>query len=229
VWGFDTSSASPDQDLEFEHGSSWELGVRAITGEGWSGSLALWQTDFDDVAFFGPTNVYENIGDIRSEGVDLVVEYDLAALSGALEGLSFTGSLTLQDSEIVDAANPANDGNETPYAWEEKAAWSLQYTTEERWRFALGGVYVGESFSDDANTKAGNANGNLGLNPSRTVWDAQISREVELGEKAHLRFAIGATNVLDEEWFVHSRGGFFGPGLVAGPPRQLYFGLSLGF
>lgn len=66
-----------------------------------------------------------------------------------------------------------------------------------------------------------------GAQPSRTLWDAQISREGRLGERAHARIAFGATNVFDEDWEVHSRGGFFGGGKVAGPPRQIYMSLQL--
>jgi len=227
VWGLDTSLADPAQSLDFESGSSWEVGLRAETEFGLSGSVAAWRVDFDDVLFFDNAGLYENVGDIRSDGVDLVAGYDFGAWGDSLRGLSIQGSLTWQDSELIDAADPAFDGNETPYAWGQKAAWRLQYETESRWSFALGGVYVGDSYSDDANTVAENANGNLGRNPSRTVWDAQVSRELPIGSRAQGRFSVGATNVFDEEWAVHSRGGFFGGGKVAGPPRQLYFGLQL--
>lgn len=228
VWGLDTTVADPSQDLDFESGQSWELGVRAQTDVGLSGSVAAWQVDFDDVAFFGTTGLYENIGDIRADGVDLVLGYDLSAAARALSGLSIQGSITWQDSELQNASNPAFDGNETPYAWESKAAWSVQYLTESMWRLVLGGTYVGESFSDEANTVAENANGNIGLNSSRTIWDAQVGKDFKLGSKASGRFTFGATNVFDEEWSVHSRGGFFGGGKVAGPPRQLYVSLQLG-
>ncbi len=41
-------------------------------------------------------------------------------------------------------------------------------------------------------------------------------------EAAGVTLACGATNLFDTEWEVHSRGGFFGGGLVAGAPRQVY-------
>lgn len=227
AFGLDTSIANPAQSLEFEEGSSFEVGLRGESESGLSGSVAAWRVDFDNALFFGVSGLYENIGNISSDGVDLTLAYDFGAASDALSGLSLQGSITWQDSQLRDAADPQFDGNETPYAWEQKAAWSLQYQTASGWRMALGGVHVGESFSDDANTVAENANGNLGLNPARTVWDAQLSRELRIGEKALGRFMIGATNVFDEEWFVHSRGGFFGGGKVAGPPRQAYFGLQV--
>jgi Fe(3+) dicitrate transport protein len=228
AFGLDTSVTDPDQDLDFEQGQSWELGLRADTDAGFSGSLAAFEVDFDDVLFFNSAGLYENLGSIETRGVDVVLGDDLGASASTLAGLSVQGSLTFQEAEIVGAIDPANDGNEVPYAWEQKAAWSVQYESEERWRFALGGTHVGESYADEANTELEDANGTLGLNPSRTVWDAQIGREGAWGERAHVRFALGATNVFDDEWFVHSRGGFFGGGKVAGPPRQLYVSLQVG-
>lgn len=226
VWGLDTTLANPQQSLDFESGASGEVGFRAASSWGLSGSLAAWRVDFDDALFFDLNGVYENIGDLRSEGVDLTLDLACGKFADALDGLSLQGSVTWQDSRLQNTSNPAFNGNETPYAWEEKAAWSAQYRVGG-WSFALGGVHVGDSFSDDANTVAENANGNLGLNPSRTIWDGQISRELGLGQLAVGRFTIGATNLFDREWAVHSRGGFFGGGKVAGPPRQAYVGLQL--
>lgn len=228
VWGLDTSLANPSQNLDFESGQSFEVGLRADAECGVSGSVALWQVDFEDVGFFDTNGLYGNVGDIHADGVDLVLGYDFAGLAQVLDGFSVQGSVTWQDSELRKASNPVFIGNETPYAWETKAAWNLQYATENDWRFVLGGSYVGESFSDEANTVAENANGNLGLNESRTVWDAQVSHGFRLGQRAAGRLSIGGTNIFDEDWSVHSRGGFFGGGKVAGPPRQLYFGIQLG-
>jgi outer membrane receptor for Fe3+-dicitrate len=96
------------------------------------------------------------------------------------------------------------------------------------WYAAIGGTYVGESFADEANTALENADGNLGLNPSATLWDARIAKQHVLWNgRARIEGAVGATNLFDTDWHVHSRGGFFGGGKVAGPPRQIYASLDL--
>ena len=87
---------------------------------------------------------------------------------------------------------------------------------------------MGDSFSDEANTTSENPNGNLGRNPGRTLWDTQVEKSWSR-DHGRFRLAFGATNVLDEDWFVHSRGGFFGGGKVAGPPRQLYARIGASF
>ncbi len=224
VWGYDLNAGAPAQDVDFERGDSFELGTRVRAGGGVEASVAAWHTDFDDVGVFY-TGVYENIGRIVAEGVDLGLSWDAGESHEALDGFSARISCTLQDSELREGPDR---GNETPYAWDTKMAWSFQYLTESAWRFSLGGVYVGDSYSDEANTSIDSPDGTLGVNPSRTTWDAQIEKRWPLG-RGVISLAFGATNVFDQDWYVHSRGGFFGGGKVAGPPRQTYFRIGASF
>jgi Fe(3+) dicitrate transport protein len=225
VWGFELVPNPADQAIDFEVGESYELGTRALGPSGLSGSLAWWHTDFDNVGVFD-TGVYENIGRILADGIDVELEWEAGQSWDALSGFSLRGAYTWQDSELAEGPF---EGNQTPYAWEDKASWSLQYLTPALWRTSLGGVFVGESFSDEANTVPENSDGNIGLNASRTIWDAQVEKTWKTSGASRISLAFGATNVFDEDWFVHSRGGFFGGGKVAGPPRQLYVRLSASF
>jgi Fe(3+) dicitrate transport protein len=217
IWGYDLSAVAASQDVGFERGDSLELGTRVLGPGGTEASVTAWRTDFDDVGVFY-TGAYENIGRIVSEGVDIGLAWEVGEAVDELSGLSVRGSWTIQDSELREGPNA---GNESPYAWENKAAWSFLYETECDWRFALGGVFVDESSSDEANTAVSSADGTLGVNPSRTIWDAQVEKQWDLGEGV-LSLALGATNLFDQEWDVHSRGGYFGGGKVSGPPRQAY-------
>ncbi len=217
VWGYSWANGSADA-LKFERGRSYEVGARYRDGDGWSASAAAWRADFDDFGVFY-TGFYENLGAIRAQGVDLALAFDASRWSRALRGWGIDLALTVQDSELQ--AGP-NAGNETPYAWSEKAAWRMFWQPAEQLEWSLGGVYVGPSFSDEANTVAENADGNLGRNSGWTLWDTRLAKDFWLTERATLTVAVGATNLLDSEWEVHSRGGFFGGGLVAGAPRQAY-------
>jgi Fe(3+) dicitrate transport protein len=221
VWGFLFTGAP--QEIDFEMGESYELGTRLRAWHGLGGSVAAWRVDFDNVGTFD-TGFYATLGRIVSNGIAVVAEWDAGPTVSSLEGLTAYASWTHQDSELRSGPNA---GNETPYAWKDKLAWGVAYETRCRVRFSLGGTYVGPSFSDAANTSAENPDGNLGRNPAATVWDAQVSRTFQVKEKGVLDVALGVTNLFDEEWFVHSRGGFFGGGKVAGPPRQFYASLSL--
>lgn len=223
VWGFDFTGAA--QDLDFETGTSYEAGVRWRGIRGFSGSLAAWRIDVDDLGVFY-SGIYENLGRIVAVGADLVLDWDAGEVFEGLRGLRLSFSWTVQDSELREGPNA---GNQTPYAWKSKGAWNVSYETPDAWIFTLGGTFVGSSFSDEANTETENANGNLGRNSSVILWDARIGKRFLLGSKGEVELAVGATNLFDTDWEVHSRGGFFGPGLVAGPPRQLYASAFVSF
>jgi Fe(3+) dicitrate transport protein len=220
VFGF--GSVRPGDDLDFEESTISEIGVRYGTRFGLSGSVTGWRTEYDDFHLFTNEGYFENLGRIVAVGVDMEATLDLGSAWRPLEGLVFSGSLTLQDSEL---RSGPEQGNDVPYAWSEKAAALVRYS-RGGWVGTLGGTFVSESFSDSDNTREESADGQLGINPSRTVWDLRVGKTVGIGRTGLLEVAVGATNLTDKEWFVHSRGGFFGGGKVAGPPRQAYLGLN---
>jgi Fe(3+) dicitrate transport protein len=215
VWGFDF--AGNDQDLEFEKGRNGEVGVRVETASGLTGSVAAWRTRFDDVGVYY-SGFYENLGRIDAQGTDLVLRWDAGKAVEDLEGLELHGSWTRQDSTLEEGPF---EGNDTPYAWKHKAVAGVRFRTGG-WILGLDGTYVGRTFSDEPNTVAENATGNIGRNRSVTTWDASLGRRFELGKSAEAVLTLGVTNLLDVERYVHSRGGFFGGGRVAYGPRQVF-------
>jgi Fe(3+) dicitrate transport protein len=215
VWGFDF--AGNPQDLDFEKGSNGEVGVRVIRKWGLTGSLAAWWTRFDDVGVYY-SGFYENLGRIDAEGTDLALRWEAGDVLERLEGLEFHGSWTHQQSTLEEGPFA---GNDTPYAWHDKAVFGVR-VRRSGWTFGLDGTYVGPTYSDEANTRAENATGNLGRNRSVLTWDSTLGRRFEVGETSTVALTLGVTNLLDEERYVHSRGGFFGGGRVAYGPRQAF-------
>jgi outer membrane receptor for Fe3+-dicitrate len=220
AWGY--AFAVENEDLDFELGRSAEIGTRVRGVAGFSGSLTLWRVEYDDFGVFY-TGFYENLGNIESIGTDLALAWDAAELLPDLAGFSLSGSITFQDAEIESGPN---EGNDVPYAWDRKAAWRARYEWRG-WAASLGGVHVGEAFSDDANTREPSDDGTLGLNDGWTLWDTQLSKSLPVSDHGKLDVAVGVTNLFDTDWEVHSRGGFFGGGLVAGGPRQAYVTMGL--
>jgi Fe(3+) dicitrate transport protein len=220
VWGY--GSVPPtDEQLELEMGNSYEVGVRARAIQGVSGQVTLWRVDFDNFGVFY-TGFYENLGRIVTNGIDVEASWELGETWASLRGLVLGGSVTFQDAELRSGPNDATRsptrGNPRPPG--------TRYT-RGGWAFFLGGTLRGGVLLDDANTATENPDGNLGINPSRIVWDARVSRRFDLGPSSTVEVAAGATNLFDKEWYVHSRGGFFGGGLVAGPPLQGYVSVDL--
>jgi Fe(3+) dicitrate transport protein len=218
VWGYGDVPAGGS--LEFERGDVGEAGIRWIDFHNLSGAVTAWRTDYDNFGVYY-TGSYENLGRILAYGVDVELEWRIPGV----EGLSLFGSATFQNSELKSGPD---SGNDTPYAWDAKAAWRIRYE-RSGWRASVGGTYVGDSFSDSANTSTSSADGTLGINPSRVLWDAQVAKRWELGGNGYLDVAVGATNLFDKDWYVHSRGGFFGGGKVAGAPLQTYASVEILF
>ncbi len=221
VWGYGAAAAA-GHGLVFEKGRAAEVGTRARGLAGLASAVTFWRNEYDDFGVFYDGS-YNNLGEIGAQGVDFELEWEAGRVWDALEGLSVFGSLTLQDSKL--RSGPSK-GNDVPYAWGQKAAWRFRYA-RLGWTATAGGTYVSESFSDEANTSSPSADGRLGINPSRVIWDARLAKVIALSRNADLELAAGANNLFDKEWFVHSRGGFFGPGLAAGPPRQVYGSVNL--
>lgn len=156
VWGYG-SAATAGHGLVFEDGRSAELGTRVQALAGFAGAVTLWHNDYDD---FGVDHdgSYNNLGEITARGVDFELEWDAGRVWEPLTGLSFFAGLTLQNSEL--GSGPF-DGNDVPYAWHDKASWRVRYA-RWGWSATLGGTYVGDSYSDEANTVTPSADGRLG-------------------------------------------------------------------
>lgn len=221
VWGYG-SAAVAGHGLGLEDARSAELGSRIQGLAGFGAAVTLWHNQYDDFGVYYDGS-YNNLGEITAQGVDLEFEWDAGQVWEPLAGLSLFAGLTLQDSEL--GSGPFQ-GNDVPYAWHEKASWRVRYA-RGGWTVSLGGSYVGDSFADEANTSAPSADGRLGINPDRVIWDARLAKLLTFGERVSLELAVGASNLFDEDWYMHSRGGFFGPGLAAGPPRQIYGSIGL--
>lgn len=220
VWGY--RYVMPDDDLKFELGRTAEIGTRYLGESGFGAALALWRVEFDDYTVF-VDGFYQNLGRILSHGADLEVSWEAGSMIDSLDGLSLSGSITLMDSELKSGVDR---GNEVPYAWDSKAAWRARYE-RDTWSASVGGVAVGEAYSDSANTRDDSADGTIGLNEGWTIWDAQVAHAIPVDDAGMLDLAVGVTNLFDTQWEVHSRGGFFGGGLVAGAPRQAYVSAGL--
>lgn len=208
-----------DPDAAVERSRVLELGGRWRARDGVYGSLVGWSAEYRDIADTS-TGTYANIGRVRAKGGDLLLGWDLGERWPGVRGLDVSVTLSLQDSEL-------EDGNRVPFAWQRKASWAVRYERGS-WAAFLGGSYVGDSYSDLANTEATNAEGTVGRNPSRAVWDARLARRFPLRDRSGAELAVGVTNFLDEEWYAHSDGGyFFGGGRVVAPPLRAYLGINL--
>ncbi|NJN14740.1 MAG: TonB-dependent receptor, partial [Planctomycetes bacterium] len=214
AWGFGSTDAA--RGLRFELGRSAELGLR-YRGRGASRSRS------PDGARSTTTSASSTPAPTRIWGAS-----SPSAPTSRRRGSSGRAGRRWKDSASrlrspssrVSCAAARTRETRRPTPGRRKAAWRLRYD-HGGWSATLGRSFVGDSFSDEANTRAASADGQLGVNPSRVLWDARLAKLFALGERARLECAVGATNLFDHDWYVHSRGGFFGGGLVAGPRSRV--------
>jgi iron complex outermembrane receptor protein len=195
---------------------TFELGVKSVYGGGrFATSLSAYYTDFENAYFFffDPTTSTQNLGGIPEVNY---IGFELEGNAQFNEYLSAYFGIGYTDSDIKEAADPADNGNQAPLVTE---------TT----------VNLGGEFRYPLGWGGGNSEGFIRLDYQRmgdTWWDpGNISARspvdlvdlrigVELAENWSL--ALWSRNLLDEEYNAE-----FSPGPAPGlnflwpaPPRR---------
>ncbi len=214
------------QDLEPEKARTYEIGAR-----GWSlrrglyTDVDLFWIDFDDRFKPDPTNenIYFNTGKQRHRGVEAYVDASLGAWARRLDGLHVWGAYHYVDTEILAGAN---QGNHTRSAPPQKVNLGVRYEHACGLWAGADGLWVDESYADEANTRAGSADGNLGIQPSYTLFGARVGYQRRfLCDRLEIGVEAGATNLGDEVYFYRRPG----KGIIPGPDRSFYGALNLLF
>jgi len=225
-----------DPDLKDAFGHNMELGVKGtlidrltydvnffqILYKNRIGSLVL--TDDNGQSYVWKTN----IGDSKTNGLELYMEYNLAEtinykfsvftatsffdgyyLNGKLRNGSENTDLTRNRLETVPRWMSRN-GLQAAY---KKISAILQYS------------YVSDSFSDALNTTTPNINGARGIVPSYNIWDFNMSYRVN----SNYTFRFGVNNFLDKNYFTKRPTGYPGQGVWSSDGRSIVasFGIRI--
>jgi Fe(3+) dicitrate transport protein len=221
-------SAKP-QTLDTESAEVYEVGSRGEwRSKGLFAAVTLFLIDFHDKLEVDPNedNVYSNIGEARHSGVELEWAWSPGAIRESLAGLAFRGSWSYVDAEV---RSGANEGNEMRHAPRNQLFLECRYDHASGFWGGIDGLYVGDSFSDEANTVDPSANGNVGLNPDYWLCNVRIGYgRAVFSNRGRLEFEAGVNNLFEtsENW-VHREG----KGVQKGIDR-VYYGLvrlSFGF
>ena len=214
------SDAGEPQLLSPEQSTNWEVGLRVKPGEVLLGDASFFLNEFSNqvvpnTSLDGTTELV-NGGRTRSLGGDASLTFRIGRAAEIPVDIDITGR-----TSFVDARFQSGDrtGKRLPYAPTSTATAILDVDTE----FGLGGSftmnYVGEVFSDDANTLRADASGRVGIIDAYALLDAGVRfREQTTG--------IGATlavkNLLDRPTVVSRRP----EGIWTTGFRQIVLGLS---
>ena len=212
---------------EPQQGTTYELGTRSLLGNILSVDTTLFYNDYDNLVtsekdpITGET-IYTNQGHTMQQGLEFAGTLFGGGLSSSLEGLSLYTAITLLDTEIKTGKHK---GNELPYA-PMTAYTTLRYEHGMGSGIAwgtIGCLYVGDQFSDDANTKVETGDAGKGEIPSYSVWNLNGGYRVGKG----LSLQAGVRNLFDRKYF-NFRSSWFG-GIVPGPERTFYAMVSYEF
>jgi Fe(3+) dicitrate transport protein len=224
---------------------NYELGVRTKPYTGAKLDVTLFQADFQQQnavgSIAGGTTPLAT-GQALYQGIDLFGRQDFGSLFNSDHNVYFqaaytwvgTAEMTSEfkclavdgtiPSACVDGIVPgAQEGNRMPYAPKHTLTSTIGYSHPSGFDFHLETVFVGEQFSDFANTPEATANGNgqLGKIDGYVV--------LNLGTTYHVKplntdVFVSLKNLLDEEYIVDRT-----RGILPGSPRLVQAGFKVNF
>lgn len=222
-------------DLDAEESWIYELGVRSQPRSGIELSSSLFRTDYTNQIVpaslaGGVGSTLTNGGATLHEGIEGSLRLDSRALAGTrynvFARLAFTYLPTARFegerfSSVAGFTQVRITGNRLPYAPE--TLWTAAVGAELPGgiTFQVEAVHTSEQFGDDLNTLTSSADGQRGLLPAATLWNASLAFDLPFWEA---NFHLTAKNLTDELTIAdRSRG------ILPGPPRQVLGGISLQF
>ncbi|HEV3469831.1 MAG TPA: TonB-dependent receptor [Pyrinomonadaceae bacterium] len=220
-------------ELDPELSWNYELGVRAAPADGVRAEATFFRMDYENQIVAaslagGVGSALTNAGETLHQGFELSARVDTGALRKSPHNLYLRAAYTflpvaefrgLRRSGINSAV--VITGNRLPYAPEHLLTATLGYSHPKGFDGLLESVYVGSQFSDDLNTVNPTPNGQQGLVPSYTIWNATGNYRVE---RLRTTFFVTVKNVFDRLYIAdRSRG------ILPGPPRLVQSGLKLNF
>lgn len=223
-------------DLDPELSWNYEAGLRARPIAGVAVEATFFRMDYENQIVpaslaGGVGSTFTNGGKTLHQGLELSWRFDSAALLGRRHNVYMRGAYTLVSeaqfrgvrfSSVPGFGGTSVSGNRLPYAPKNFLTASIGYAHPRGFDGFLETVYVGSQFGDDLNrTNPTSANGQTGLIPSYTIWNATANYKVE---KLRTTFFITAKNLFDRLYITDRA-----RGILPGPPRAVHAGFRFNF
>jgi Fe(3+) dicitrate transport protein len=223
-------------NLAAETSNNWEAGLRGNLVEGVGVDLAWFRMDFDNQIV--PSSVAGGSGaTLTSAGKTLHQGVEVSARGSfkdmgllAANDVFFRLALTwvadasyqgTRFSGVGGFATTSVSGNRLPYAPEVLLTAAVGYALGDVAEIQAEYVFTDQMYSDDLNTIEVSANGQRGLIPASSIWNATLNvhpKDWKVG------FFVTVKNVTDEETIVDRA-----RGILPGSPRLIQGGISAKF
>ena len=222
-------------ELDPELSWNYEVGLRSTPHQGLMLEATLFRMDYENQIVpaslaGGVGSTLTNGGETLHQGTELMGRVDTGALFRQRHNVYFRAAYTylpiakftgIRFSRISGFSNISVSGNRLPYAPEHLLNATIGYSHPVGINALLEAVHVGEQFGDDLNTITPTPDGQRGLIPSYTVWNATANYNVE---KMHTTFFITIKNVFDRLYIADRA-----RGILPGLPRLVQAGLKFRF
>jgi Fe(3+) dicitrate transport protein len=222
-------------DLDPELSWNLELGTRTELRPGVKVDATLFRMDYENQVV--PASVaggvgatLTNGGETLHQGIEGSVRLDTAALFGLSQNVYLRGAFTYvpvarfegtRFSNVTGFTNVPIAGNRLPYAPERLLTVGVGYSFASRFDTLIEAVHVSNQFGDDLNTIAGTVDGQRGLIPAHTTWNAAANYRLP---KFDATLFVTVKNVMDTLYIAdRSRG------LLPGTPRLVQTGVKVRF
>jgi Fe(3+) dicitrate transport protein len=222
-------------DLDPERSWNYELGVRSRPYSGLTLDATAFRFDYENqivpaslAGGLGAT--LTNGGETLHEGFELAARLDTGTLAGSQHNVFLRAAFTAVPtarfegtrlSNVPGATSVSVSGNRLPYAPERTLTAGLGYTHPRGLTALIEAVYSSDQFGDDLNSVVPSADGQRGLIPAYTIWNATVNWDLRAW---HSTVFVTAKNVLDRLYIVDRA-----RGILPGPPRLIQAGIQARF
>lgn len=224
------SNAGGVIELDPELSWNYEVGVRTRPVTGLSLEATYFRLDYENQivpASLAGGSTFTNGGATLQQGFEMNSQLDAGTIFKSPHNFYLkTAFIYLADATFVGTrlsivggfTNVSVSGKRIPYTPKENLTASFGYSHPVGVDAFIEGVYVGRQFTDDLNTVNPSANGQRGLIPSFTVFNATANYTVE---KWKTTFFVTAKNIFDRLYIVDRT-----RGILPGSPRLVQAGVK---
>jgi Fe(3+) dicitrate transport protein len=222
-------------ELDPELSWNYELGVRALAYPGVRFDLTMFRMDYENQIIpaslaGGIGATLTNGGETRHQGLELTARVDTGTILRTPHNFYLRTAYTylpdaefrgLRFSNIPGFSMVGITGNRLPYAPEHLLNFNAGYSNPSGLDALIEAVHVSDQFADDLNTIQPSPDGQRGLIPSYTIWNATVNYSVEAMRST---LFITCKNLLDRTFIVdRSRG------ILPSSPRLVQAGVKFRF
>lgn len=209
------NSQTPANPLTPELAKTIEAGAR-WKGSNLAAEATIFNMRFDNqiqqVAGVTPVT-FRNIGETKHDGIETAIDYTFDK-AGVLAGLNVYANYTYVKA-VQESGSTA--GKDVPFYSRNTDTIGARYLVGQ-WGFNLSSTHQSRQFSDNANTVAESASGNVGEIPGFRVWNAQVSWKMPYLKGFDV--LAGVNNLSDKRYY--TRNVDSNAGRMVGAPRTVY-------